>query len=243
MPSFGLKDVGQDVGERHDIVVLRQRLGFDGEVAEIPIALRVRIDVVGVDTPVGKPSAMSSLECTTDLYDEPCGVVETKQATTDPRRERAFPVRAGRDAGRARLTPEVMDGNDVRVIERAHPLQAGREVADELGSVSSRRTNHLDRRITTKADLGGSVHDGVAPGRFADALVEFPTPRRRRRMTRVGKSRREGSVEVSEFGARCEPKVVAEAVPEPVIHAQRLGLTASCIEGAQQQRVRPLAQG
>ena len=113
------------------------RILRDAEVREVRVPLFVEQDVARLDVPMDDPLAVSRGEGPTDLIEQPGDPPRSRELSRrlgevpapDPAHDQVRPTR---------LTPVVVEGDDVCRLEAGDELCLGLEPTDELGVVRER---------------------------------------------------------------------------------------------------------
>ena len=145
--------------------------GGDTEVGEVCVSVLVEQDVCGLDVPVDDTLAVGIGECARDLRHHASGRLEVPWASVERLPQRPSSQPAHHEIRTIRVSPVVVEGNEVRMLELRDLLRLRLEPADERWLVDELRTDGLDCHLTPNRGLVGAVDDAeVAP---ADLLTEL----------------------------------------------------------------------
>ena len=165
-------------------------------------------------------------------------------------RERAGLDQAHHEVCGTRLTPVVVQRDDVWVLEPGDELGFGLETADERRVIGELGPNHLDRHLTPDHRLVGAEHrpESAAP----HLLAQFVTPYRQPRLHGAAGRRLVGEqvavvdenpmFEITQGGRRLDPDLLDQSATERRTRAKRLRCAAAAIEGEHQRQDEPLPQ-
>ena len=133
------------------------RADRDPEVRQVGVAFVVEQDVVRVDVAVYDAGAVRGLEGVAELIDHRHGLGGGERAVFEDGGQVPAAHQTHDQIGRVRLTPVVVQRDDVRMLERRDDLCFGLETADEGRIVGEVGTDDLDRHLATDSGLVGAV--------------------------------------------------------------------------------------
>lgn len=133
------------------------RADRDPEVRQVGVAFVVEQDVVRVDVAVYHAGAVRCLEGVAQLIDHRHGLGGGERAVFEDGGKVPAAHETHDQIGRVRLTPIVVQRDDVWMLERRDDLCFGLETADEGRIVGEVGTDDLDRHLATDGGLVGAV--------------------------------------------------------------------------------------
>ena len=129
------------------------------EVEHLRAAVARDHDVGGLDVAMDDAARVRRRERAGDLD----GIVERRGNRQRPLRQQPIERRAvhqlHRDEGRPRVLADLVDGDDVRMVQRRGGLRLADEAAMPLGVRRRFRRQHLDRNRTPEPRIDGAVND------------------------------------------------------------------------------------
>ena len=213
----------------------------DPEVGEVAVARFVEQHVGRLHVTVHDPQRVRGRQRATDLADHPRHLGEAERAVADPVRQRPAAQQSEHQERRARLTPVVVQGHHVRVLEAGHQLRFGLEPLHEPRVVGQLGPDRLDRHLATEARLHRPVDRTERA--LADQVTELVAGDR----DHAGRCQRRVAdqdlvFEVDEHARRVEPGLVGQVVGEAAVGPQCFGLATRQVQRPHLQRDELLAQ-
>ena len=140
---------------------LGERAG-QAEVGDAHDAVLVEQEVRGLDVAVQDAARVRVLERGRDVAPDPRGLGDGEVRLLVEDRPQAAALEQLEHHERDVVLAPVVDGDDVRVVERRRDLGLGAEAAEERGVLGERGVQDLDRDAAPQAGVLGEVH---APAR------------------------------------------------------------------------------
>ena len=176
------------------------------------------------------------------LAHDPCHVRDRHRTLGDAVGQGATAQQPEHQEGTTWATPEVVEGNHVRVLEARHQLGLCLEALHEPRVVRELGADHLHRHLSTDAGLHRPVHgpEGTLPDHLAQLVARDGDGRRRHER---GVADDHAVLELHQLVGGRQAGLLGQVVVEPSIGPQCLGLAATQVQGPHQQLDEPLAQG
>ena len=153
---------------------LGERAG-ETEVGDADDAVLVEEEVRGLDVAVQDPACVRVLERRRDVATDPGGLRHAEERLPVEHRPEAAALEQLEHHERHVVLAPVVDGDDVRMVQRGRDLRLGPEPAEERRVLGQRRVQHLDRDATTQPGVLGDVHATARTG--SDGRVQPVTAR------------------------------------------------------------------
>ena len=153
----------------------------DPEVGQVGVAVAIDQDVRRLHIAVDDAVAMGRPQGAGDLREHRRGAFGRQRPVGERVGEGAGLDQAHHEVGGTRLTPVVVQRDDVRVLEPGDELGLGLEPADERRVVGELGPDHLDRHLAPDDRLVGAVDrpEGAAPELLAQLVAADRQPRPR----------------------------------------------------------------
>ena len=173
--SSGATYAGDDVTRRPCVLRVDQA-GGDPEVGEVRVAVLVEQDVRRLDVAVDDALPVGIRERAGDLRQQPGGRLEVPRAALERPLQRASAQPAHHEVRALRISPVVVERNEVRMLELGDESRLRLEPAHERGLVDQLGADHLDRDLAPDRRLVRAIDDADVAA--ADLLAELVAPHR-----------------------------------------------------------------
>jgi hypothetical protein len=175
------------------------------------------------------------------LEDPGRSVVRKLARAIDQPPKAAAPKEPGDHVRPTRFAPVVVDGRDVRVLERRDGLRLGLESTDERGIVRTMLVHHPDRDLSADVGLRRPVHnaDRVLAHAFEQSVAAQRLPTR----IQVGALGEDPFVHPAELRRRVDPQLVGEDLAGSLVGGECFPLATRAVEGEHQLLPEAFAQG
>ena len=134
------------------------------EVGDAHDAVLVEEEVRGLDVAVQDPACVRVLERGRDVAADAGGLRNGKVRVLVEDRAKAAAFEQLEHHERHVVLAPVVDGDDVRMVQRRRDLSFGAEAAQERGVLGERGVQDLDRDATAEAGVLGEVHPTARAG-------------------------------------------------------------------------------
>ena len=145
------------------------------------------------------------------------------------------------EIGGVRLSPVVVERNDVRVFELGDDLRLALEATDEVRMVRELGRDRLDRDLAS--DHAAGWRDRPTPnGALADLLQQPIAPQRLAREIELGVLAKDPLVKQLEIARRIDAELLRQHGPRPLERRQGLRLSVRSVQGEHQPAPESFAQ-
>ena len=144
------------------------------------------------------------------------------------------------EIGGIRLSPVVVERNDVRVLELGDDLRLALEATDEVRMVRELGRDRLDRDLASDLRLGGAIDH--AERALADLLQEPIAPQRLALEIELGVLAKDPLVQQLEIARRIDAELLRQHGPRPLERRQGLRLPVRSVQGEHQPAPESFAQ-
>ena len=187
--ALSLDLLGRDVVDRADELAALGDVATAGdpldeaEVREVDVLVAAARDqhVGGLDVPVDEAALVGGVECVRDLGDDARRPLRLEAAAAPDQGLEVRPLDpAHRDEERALGLPRLVDGDDVRMVDRGREQRLPLEALAEAVVVGQVRSDELQRHGALQRQLGRVVDDShtAAPGEGLDPVSRHLRPGR-----------------------------------------------------------------
>ena len=183
----------------------------DAEVREVCVALLVEEDVRRLDVAVHDALAVRRGERGRDLLARGERLRRRQRPALERLPQAPAAQVAHHEVRAVRLSPVVVERDDVRVLDPRHELRLGLEAADELRVVGQRRADDLDRDLAPDVRLDRPVDD--PEGAFADPLEQLQPAQRSPRDVESRVLREDLRLEAAQVGRSAPARARPSSTP------------------------------
>ena len=204
---------------------------IDSDPVDVCVAVVVEQDVAGRQRAVTEVGSMGGVERRCNLFDQSGHDLSACRTLREHRRQGTTAESARHETRQPRLTPEVEDRRDVRMLQPSDTLDETVERTDEAGQVGDVGTELTQCDVAIDPRLDGPVHQAVTSTTdLFDQVIAPEAPTRRRRLSNRGVVGGDPFFQGQQLRCRLEPDLAHD--PSVACHlTESFGLPARPVQG------------